>query len=129
MVPFTHVYLQKGIEKNKHSKEREMKMVLETSPRPGRRCILLFFCDIFAIEIEFCARQRIYPRLCIAFTFHFFLGVPAVIVIVALGVSRGKGYGRGSSKIRTCWLTVENGLIWLFVAPASVVLLVNKNIV
>ncbi|XP_020604101.1 adhesion G-protein coupled receptor D1-like [Orbicella faveolata] len=59
---------------------------------------------------------------------YFYLlgwGVPAVIVIVALGVSRGKGYGRGSSKIRTCWLTVENGLIWLFVAPASVVLLIN----
>jgi len=48
--------------------------------------------------------------------------------MVALAASRGKGYGYGSSTIRACWLTVEDGLIWLFVAPASVVLLVNKNI-
>ena len=48
-------------------------------------------------------------------------GIPLVIVAVSLGATQGEGYGTESS----CWLSVENKLIWAFVGPAFIVILVG----
>ncbi|XP_052282056.1 adhesion G protein-coupled receptor L1-like [Dreissena polymorpha] len=47
--------------------------------------------------------------------------VPAVIVGITLGVTKTKGYGNEIS----CWLTIKGGVIWAFVGPALLVVLVN----
>ena len=63
------------------------------------------------------------------FIFVFTLvGFPAVVVTVTLAITRVRGYGRGLSKARTCWLAVDNGLIWVFVTPALIVILVNNDL-
>ncbi|KAH3824523.1 hypothetical protein DPMN_126360 [Dreissena polymorpha] len=46
---------------------------------------------------------------------------PAVIVGIALGVTKTEGYGNEIS----CWLTTKGGVIWAFVGPALFVILVN----
>ena len=43
-----------------------------------------------------------------------------MIVVVSLGATQGEGYGTKYS----CWLDVENKLIWAFVGPAFLVILV-----
>ncbi|CAB4010984.1 Brain-specific angiogenesis inhibitor 3, partial [Paramuricea clavata] len=48
-------------------------------------------------------------------------GIPLLIVVVSLGATQGEGYGTESS----CWLSVENNLIWAFVGPAFLVILIN----
>ena len=53
---------------------------------------------------------------------YFSLGFPAVVVAVSLAVTRAKGYGSSG----TCWLDVDSGLIWAFVGPALLVILVSK---
>ncbi|XP_022786826.1 adhesion G protein-coupled receptor L3-like isoform X1 [Stylophora pistillata] len=55
---------------------------------------------------------------------YFYLlgwGFPAVIVAISLGATQAVGYG--SSK--ACWLDVESGLVWAFIGPAVLVILVN----
>ena len=102
-----------------HSGEEEDKKMQLTS------FSAMFAFGVFFLPLLWCN----YSLFCIISIFHFFLGVPSVITIVTLAVSGGKGYGRDSSNARTCWLSVESGLIWLFVAPASFVLLVKNNTV
>ncbi|KAH3690821.1 hypothetical protein DPMN_191677 [Dreissena polymorpha] len=46
---------------------------------------------------------------------------PAVIVGTTLGVTKTEGYGNEQS----CWLTIKEGVIWAFVGPALLVVLVN----
>ena len=48
-------------------------------------------------------------------------GIPLLIVVVSFGATQGEGYGTESS----CWLSVENKLIWAFVGPAFLVILVG----
>ncbi|CAB4005878.1 adhesion G -coupled receptor L3-like [Paramuricea clavata] len=48
-------------------------------------------------------------------------GIPLLIVVVSLGATQGEGYGTESS----CWLSVENKVIWAFVGPAFLVILAN----
>ncbi|BFZ09487.1 hypothetical protein BsWGS_12526 [Bradybaena similaris] len=48
-------------------------------------------------------------------------GAPVIIVAVSLGVTKTEGYGSAT----TCWLSVDNGLIWAFVGPALLVILIN----
>ncbi|CAB4008983.1 adhesion G- coupled receptor D1-like, partial [Paramuricea clavata] len=48
-------------------------------------------------------------------------GIPLLIVAVSFGATQGEGYGTESS----CWLSVENKLIWAFVGPAFLVILAN----
>lgn len=50
-----------------------------------------------------------------------FLGFPAVLVAISLGVTQAVGYG--SSK--ACWLDVESGLVWAFIGPAVLIILVS----
>ncbi|XP_052286124.1 adhesion G protein-coupled receptor L2-like isoform X3 [Dreissena polymorpha] len=47
--------------------------------------------------------------------------VPAVIVGITLAVTKTEGYGNETS----CWLTIKGGVIWAFVGPALLVVLVN----
>ncbi|VDI07710.1 latrophilin 3, partial [Mytilus galloprovincialis] len=47
--------------------------------------------------------------------------VPAVIVGISMGVTQLEGYGDSD----VCWLSVDNGLIWAFIGPALVIVLVN----
>ncbi|XP_028402439.1 uncharacterized protein LOC114525371 isoform X2 [Dendronephthya gigantea] len=48
-------------------------------------------------------------------------GIPLLIVVVSLGATQGEGYGSDSS----CWLSIDNNLIWAFVGPAFLVILAN----
>ncbi|XP_052089256.1 adhesion G protein-coupled receptor B1-like [Mytilus californianus] len=47
---------------------------------------------------------------------------PTVIVGISMGATQLEGYGDTSD---VCWLSVDNGLIWAFIGPALVIVLVN----
>ncbi|CAC5408850.1 unnamed protein product [Mytilus coruscus] len=51
--------------------------------------------------------------------------VPAVIVGISAGATRLKGYGNQ----QFCWLTLESNLIWAFIGPALLVILINLIII
>ncbi|XP_056651230.1 adhesion G protein-coupled receptor B2 isoform X10 [Monodelphis domestica] len=51
-------------------------------------------------------------------------GLPALVVAVSVGFTRTKGYGTASY----CWLSLEGGLLYAFVGPAAVIVLVNMLI-
>ncbi|XP_067675273.1 uncharacterized protein [Haliotis asinina] len=52
-------------------------------------------------------------------------GAPVVVVGISLGVTQLKGYGSE----QFCWLSLDSGLLWAFVAPALAVILANLIIV
>ncbi|KAL3883153.1 hypothetical protein ACJMK2_029444, partial [Sinanodonta woodiana] len=86
---------------------------------------VFFLMLAFGIEIAvsviyvFVTRSRTRWLLPIAWLF------PAVIVAVSLGVTKLEGYGNK----KFCWLSVEDGLIWAFVGPAALVILLNFVII
>ncbi|XP_057683312.1 adhesion G protein-coupled receptor B2 isoform X4 [Corythoichthys intestinalis] len=51
-------------------------------------------------------------------------GLPALVVAVSVGFTRARGYGTTSY----CWLSLEGGLLYAFVGPAAVIVLVNMLI-
>ncbi|KAM6958939.1 adhesion G protein-coupled receptor B1-like [Aplochiton taeniatus] len=51
-------------------------------------------------------------------------GLPALVVAVAVGFTKAKGYGT----VNYCWLSLEGGLLYSFVGPAAAVVLVNMVI-
>ncbi|KAK6171116.1 hypothetical protein SNE40_019373 [Patella caerulea] len=51
-------------------------------------------------------------------------GFPAIIVGISLGVTQLEGYGNK----HFCWLSLESGLLWAFVGPAILVIVVNMCI-
>ncbi|XP_068125010.1 adhesion G protein-coupled receptor B2 isoform X13 [Hyperolius riggenbachi] len=51
-------------------------------------------------------------------------GLPALVVAVSVGFTRTKGYGTP----HYCWLSLEGGLLYAFVGPAAVIVLVNMLI-
>ncbi|XP_030268355.1 LOW QUALITY PROTEIN: adhesion G protein-coupled receptor B1-like [Sparus aurata] len=51
-------------------------------------------------------------------------GLPALVVAVAVGFTKAKGYGT----VTYCWLSLEGGLLYSFVGPAAAVVLVNMVI-
>ncbi|XP_074635576.1 uncharacterized protein LOC141893971 isoform X3 [Acropora palmata] len=56
---------------------------------------------------------------------YFYLfgwGFPAIIVVTSLAATRAVGYGKIA---HACWLDVDSGLIWAFIAPALNIILVN----
>ncbi|XP_022089653.1 adhesion G protein-coupled receptor L3-like [Acanthaster planci] len=57
---------------------------------------------------------KMYPYLFIGW------GIPLVITLISFGASND-GYGTGNS----CWLDTSSGLIWAFVAPALLVIMIN----
>ncbi|XP_071115253.1 uncharacterized protein [Haliotis cracherodii] len=52
-------------------------------------------------------------------------GAPVVVVGISLGATQLNGYGSE----QFCWLSLESGLLWAFVAPALAVILANLIIV
>ncbi|XP_052791525.1 adhesion G protein-coupled receptor L3-like [Mya arenaria] len=69
----------------------------------------------FMVLYVFSTRSRIRWMLPLAWL------LPAVIVGISLGATQLEGYGNE----QFCWLSVEGGLIWAFVAPALLIILVN----
>ncbi|CAH3016664.1 unnamed protein product, partial [Porites evermanni] len=57
----------------------------------------------------------------IKFFYIFGWGFPAVIVVISLAVTQAVGYGTSEK----CWLDVPSGLIWAFIAPAIIIILIN----
>ncbi|XP_078718768.1 adhesion G protein-coupled receptor B1-like isoform X7 [Lampetra fluviatilis] len=51
-------------------------------------------------------------------------GLPALVVAISIGFTKAKGYGTASY----CWLSLEGGLLYAFVGPAAMVVLVNMVI-
>uniref|UniRef100_A0A8C4X242 Adhesion G protein-coupled receptor B1 n=1 Tax=Eptatretus burgeri TaxID=7764 RepID=A0A8C4X242_EPTBU len=51
-------------------------------------------------------------------------GLPALVVAISIGFTKTKGYGTANY----CWLSLEGGLLYAFVGPAAVVVLVNMII-
>ncbi|XP_052325704.1 adhesion G protein-coupled receptor B2-like isoform X5 [Oncorhynchus keta] len=51
-------------------------------------------------------------------------GLPALVVAVSVGFTRARGYGTPSY----CWLSLEGGLLYAFVGPAAVIVLMNMLI-
>lgn len=52
-------------------------------------------------------------------------GFPAFVVGICLAATQTQGYGYHGNQT-VCWLAVDNGLIWAFVAPAIAILLVYQ---
>ena len=52
-----------------------------------------------------------------------FAGFPAIVVTISLAVTQANGYGNK----KACWLDVKSGLIWAFIGPAMLVILVSEN--
>ena len=53
-----------------------------------------------------------------------FSGFPAIILVTSLTATRAVGYGKIA---HACWLDVDSGLIWAFIAPALTIILVSEN--
>ncbi|XP_048414066.1 adhesion G protein-coupled receptor B2 isoform X4 [Stegostoma tigrinum] len=51
-------------------------------------------------------------------------GLPALIVAISVGFTKAKGYGTANY----CWLSLEGGLLYAFVGPAAIIVLVNMLI-
>lgn len=49
------------------------------------------------------------------------VGFPALIVVISLAATQADGYGTSE----TCWLDVPSGLIWAFIVPAVIIILVS----
>uniref|UniRef100_A0A3B5A9S2 Adhesion G protein-coupled receptor B2 n=1 Tax=Stegastes partitus TaxID=144197 RepID=A0A3B5A9S2_9TELE len=52
-------------------------------------------------------------------------GLPALVVAVSVGFTRARGYGTASY----CWLSLEGGLLYAFVGPAAVIVLVSLYVI
>ncbi|KAK3584429.1 hypothetical protein CHS0354_017709 [Potamilus streckersoni] len=87
--------------------------------------VVFFLMLAFGIEIAvsviyvFATRSRVQWLLPVAWI------LPAVIVAVSMGVTKLEGYGNE----KFCWLSIEDGLIWAFVGPAALVILLNFIII
>lgn len=57
----------------------------------------------------------------VKYFYVFGWGFPAIIVIISLAATQTDGYGSPHA----CWLDVPSGLIWAFIAPALIIILVN----
>lgn len=60
----------------------------------------------------------------VKYFYMFGWGFPAIVVTISLAVTKAHGYG--SKDI--CWLDVNSGLIWAFIAPALLVIVINTGI-
>ncbi|XP_052275533.1 adhesion G protein-coupled receptor L3-like isoform X2 [Dreissena polymorpha] len=84
---------------------------------------LVVFCLMLVEGIEivitvvyvFATKPRARPMIILAWA------IPAVIVGISLGVTKTKGYGNENF----CWLSIKDGLIWAFVGPTLLIILLN----
>ena len=54
--------------------------------------------------------------------YNYVAGFPAIVVAISLAVTQTNGYGNKEA----CWLDVKSGLIWGFIGPALLIILVSK---
>uniref|UniRef100_A0A3B3U6Y6 Adhesion G protein-coupled receptor B2 n=1 Tax=Poecilia latipinna TaxID=48699 RepID=A0A3B3U6Y6_9TELE len=75
---------------------------------------------------SFCLSRLIFFSLlaCVCVCVCLSAGLPALVVAVSVGFTRARGYGTASY----CWLSLEGGLLYAFVGPAAVIVLVNMLI-
>ncbi|XP_068747903.1 uncharacterized protein [Montipora capricornis] len=59
----------------------------------------------------------------VKYFYIFGWGFPAIIVAISLAATQAVGYGNAHA----CWLDVSSWLIWAFIAPAIIIILVSKN--
>ncbi|XP_052245369.1 adhesion G protein-coupled receptor L4-like isoform X2 [Dreissena polymorpha] len=84
---------------------------------------LVVFCLMLVEGIEivitvvyvFATKSRARPMIILAWA------IPAVIVGISLGVTKTKGYGNENF----CWLSIKDGVIWAFVGPTLLIILLN----
>eukprot|EP00112_Aurelia_sp_Birch-Aquarium-sp1_P025770 Seg877.2 transcript_id=Seg877.2/GoldUCD/mRNA.D3Y31 product="Adhesion G protein-coupled receptor L1" protein_id=Seg877.2/GoldUCD/D3Y31 len=59
------------------------------------------------------------------FPFWYFMisgyGLPFAEILLAAAITQGKGFGTA----KFCWLSEENGAIWIFLLPVSMIVMVN----
>ncbi|XP_060606062.1 adhesion G protein-coupled receptor E5-like [Ruditapes philippinarum] len=84
---------------------------------------LVVFFLMFAegIEISFAVLYVFSTKPSIKWILSAAWVIPAFIVGITLAITRMKGYGTQ----HFCWLSVDNGLIWAFVGPAFIIILIN----
>ncbi|XP_070180763.1 adhesion G protein-coupled receptor L3-like [Littorina saxatilis] len=103
-----------------------------TSPRAGCTVVavllhylwLAVFClmlceglDLFfSIIIVFPRARSILPWLLL-----MAYGAPVIIVAISMGTTQLEGYGGQTN----CWLSIQDGLVWAFSAPALAIILAN----
>ncbi|XP_052245372.1 adhesion G protein-coupled receptor L3-like [Dreissena polymorpha] len=84
---------------------------------------LVVFCLMLAEGIEivitvvyvFATKSRARPLIILAWA------IPVVIVGISLGVTKTKGYGNKNF----CWLSIKDGVIWAFVGPTLLIIMLN----
>ena len=54
--------------------------------------------------------------------YNYVAGFPAIVVAISLAITQTNGYGNKEA----CWLDVKSGLIWGFIGPALLIILVSK---
>lgn len=89
-------------------------------------CLSLFFCILFyaidmavAIHSVFTATFNRLPLLLVLSWL-----CPAIIVAISLGVTQTEGYGNDAY----CWLSVGNAVIYAFIGPIILVIVINTII-
>ncbi|XP_053397886.1 adhesion G protein-coupled receptor B1-like [Mercenaria mercenaria] len=82
---------------------------------------VFFFMLLSGIEILICVVHVFVTKFRIKILLPVAWLVPAIIVGISLGVTKGEGYGND----KFCWLDIDSGLIWSFIGPAAFIIFVN----
>ncbi|XP_060583876.1 LOW QUALITY PROTEIN: serine-rich adhesin for platelets-like [Ruditapes philippinarum] len=83
--------------------------------------VVFFLMLVEAVEISFVVLYVFTTESRLKWILPLAWLLPAVIVGISLAVTQTKGYGNDKS----CWLSIDDGLIWAFVGPALLIILVN----
>ncbi|XP_052089257.1 uncharacterized protein LOC127725998 [Mytilus californianus] len=73
------------------------------------------------IEVAFCVLYVFSTRSRVHWLIPVCWIIPVIIVAISMGATKLEGYGNS----KFCWLTLESGLLWAFVGPALLVVLIN----
>ncbi|KAL4232620.1 hypothetical protein ACF0H5_007310 [Mactra antiquata] len=87
--------------------------------------VVFFLMLAYGIEIAVCVVYVFVTRSRIRWLLPLAWGIPLVIVGISLAVTELDGYGNE----RFCWLSTDDGLLWAFVGPAALIILINFVIV
>ncbi|XP_060579946.1 cadherin EGF LAG seven-pass G-type receptor 1-like isoform X3 [Ruditapes philippinarum] len=87
--------------------------------------VVFFLMLAYGIEIAISVVYVFVTRSRIKWLLPLAWGIPLVIVGISMGVTKLEGYGNESF----CWLSIEDGLLWAFVGPAALIIVINFIIV
>ncbi|CAG2255062.1 unnamed protein product [Mytilus edulis] len=73
------------------------------------------------IEVAFCVLYVFSTRSRVHWLIPVCWIIPVIIVAISMGATKLEGYGNS----KFCWLTLESGLLWAFIGPALLVVLIN----